>query len=387
MKKGIFVLHEGISSTIFDSQVVEHVSYVNSRGINMEIYSFNTVRKHWKKSKSNLSKIEKLKVLLKKGVHVYTPFSHVVNFMLFFWFLYSERKKVSFFHARANYSAFIVGLFCKIFNIPYVWDCRGDSVAELKFALKNKFFLHKIYGTIFLLPIERFQINFLCKNANAAIFVSEKLYLLYSKSLKTKNFQIIPCLVNEDKFYYSELIRNDMRAKFQICDDDKVFIYSGSMVEYQGLSLQSEFFYRLFVNPNNKLFYLTTDSDKAMEFLSKYPSSQYTIKSVPFEVMNSYYNMADFAILLRETNDVNRVASPTKFGEYCMTGLQVVMNNGVEQAVEISNHLCNFVDFKNLNFVKTVSNRKLLAENSKYYYSRSNVFYKYEDIYKNIYFN
>ena len=87
MKKGIFVLHEGISSTIFDSQVAEHVSHVTSRGMHMEIYSFNTVRKHWKKSKSNLSKIEKLKVLLKKGVHVYSPFSHAINFTLFFLFL------------------------------------------------------------------------------------------------------------------------------------------------------------------------------------------------------------------------------------------------------------------------------------------------------------
>ena len=38
-----------------------------------------------------------------------------------------------------------------------------------------------------------------------------------------------------------------------------------------------------------------------------------------FYEINKYYNVADFAILIRSDRSLNHVASPTKFGEYCLT--------------------------------------------------------------------
>ena len=50
---------------------------------------------------------------------------------------------------------------------------------------------------------------------------------------------------------------------------------------------------------------------------------------------------ADFGLLLRENNIVNNVASPTKFAEYLMAGLPVIISNGIGD-------FSYFVRFKNV---------------------------------------
>ena len=51
--------------------------------------------------------------------------------------------------------------------------------------------------------------------------------------------------------------------------------------------------------------------------------------------LNSLYNASDFGILLRENRLVNNVASPTKFAEYIMAGLKVIISENVGDYSEI----------------------------------------------------
>ena len=70
--KGLFILHEGIPSTIFDSQVIGHVTEMKKKGIDFEILSFNTENKIWNTSKKNKKRINKsfpsLKIHLIKSI-------------------------------------------------------------------------------------------------------------------------------------------------------------------------------------------------------------------------------------------------------------------------------------------------------------------------------
>ena len=50
---------------------------------------------------------------------------------------------------------------------------------------------------------------------------------------------------------------------------------------------------------------------------------------VPYEEVTKYLNAVDFAVVWRDNNIVNKVASPVKFSEYVCTGLPVIANNGV----------------------------------------------------------
>ena len=73
----------------------------------------------------------------------------------------------------------------------------------------------------------------------------------------------------------------------------------------------------------------------------------YQVRTAPFERVNEYLNAADVAFMLRRPDPLNLVASPTKFAEYCLTGLPIVMGNTIEQSYSIARELGNIVELAN----------------------------------------
>ena len=60
-------------------------------------------------------------------------------------------------------------------------------------------------------------------------------------------------------------------------------------------------------------------------------------KYVKYEEVSGYMSAADVALIFREKNIVNKVASPVKFSEYLCSGLPVISNKNVdviEQCIE-----------------------------------------------------
>jgi len=50
---------------------------------------------------------------------------------------------------------------------------------------------------------------------------------------------------------------------------------------------------------------------------------------VPYEEVPKYLNAVDVAVVWRDNDIVNQVASPVKFSEYICSGLPVIANDGV----------------------------------------------------------
>lgn len=346
-KKALFVLHEGIGSTIFNSQVLEHVKGMRELGIEFDILAYDTLKKTWQLSNNNLKKIKKnnpnVSIILKKGKNIYYPFSLIYNFLILLIFLINNKNKYSFIHARADYTTFLCIISKPFHQLPVFWDCRGDSVSELRDSLSRKNSLVKILGVIFLVSFDRFA-NFVnCKLCNGAIFVSQALFNLFKSKLITKNYQIIPCPVSEKLFYFDLDLRTKMRNQLNIQENNVVYLYSGSMVAYQSLSEQYKLYNLLLKKCNNIIIVATSEPQIARDFFKDLSSERLIITSLGFNEMNSYYNLADFAFLIRDEKQLNFVASPTKFGEYCLTGLPVIMNDTVNQAVIFAKNLGNYV--------------------------------------------
>lgn len=385
-KRCLFVLHEGISSTIFNSQVLEHSKGLIKNGIECDILAFDTLNKTWKVSKDNLGRAKisnpDINIILKKGVNIYYPFSIFFNFILLFIFLLKNKDRYTFIHARTDYTAFLAILSKPFHNLPVYWDCRGDSVSELKDSLSRKNFLIKLIGFFYLVSFNRFVIYFVSKKCDGAIFVSEALLNLFKSKLVTSNYEIIPCPVSENLFFFDLNLRFSMRKEYNLTDENVVYLYSGSMVAYQSLDEQYLLYERLLENPLNVIIIATSDPEIATYFFKDLISKRLMITSVIFEQMNSYYNLADFAFLIREKKQLNYVASPTKFGEYCLTGLPVIMSDTVNQAYEFSNRLGNYVSVKDLSF-NPISNQNRLeiANKSLGFYSREVLINKYLSLY------
>lgn len=386
-KKGLFILHEGISSTIFNSQVLEHSKGLKKSGIEFDILSFDTLAKTWELSKNNLGKAKithpDVNIKLIKAMNIYYPFSLFVNFILLVSFFKKNKKNYSFIHARTDYTTFLCILTKPFHNLPVYWDCRGDNVSELKDSLSRKNLFVRLIGNFYLVNFERIIIFLNCKLCDGAIFVSQALFELFKNMLVTKNYEIIPCPVSEKLFFFDSRLRLTMRNKFKFDDKNIVYLYSGSMVAYQSLQVQYLLYKRLLQNPENIIIIVTSDPEIAVDYFKNLNSNNLIILSANFEEMNHYYNLSDFAFLIREKKQLNFVASPTKFGEYCLTGLPVIMNDTVDQSLQYSKELGNYVNWDVSRFNKFgLDKRDEISSKAKFYFSRIELNKQYINLYQ-----
>ena len=387
--RALFVLHEGVGSTIFNSQVLEHIKDMKRLGLDIDILCFNTLSKTWETSVRNRDTIynteKDINIILKKGINPYMPFSFIINYVLLAWFLLKHKAKYKFIHARADYSAFLSILTKMFHGLPVVWDCRGANVAELEDSLSRQNSLIRFIGRIYLVSFDRFMANINCRYADGAIFVSQALYAMFKEKLKTENFSIIPCPVAETKFYFDENLRTEQRAGFHIDDRQSVFLYSGSMIAYQALGDQYALYEQILKDEKHIVAIITSDVDVAKDYFKALAQERLIITSGRFNEMNGFYNMADFAFLIREPKVLNYVASPTKFGEYCLTGLPVIMNDNVEQAFSNAKEIGNYVFVNDLPAGKVENRARVdIAGKAKLYYSRNSLNKLYTTLYAGI---
>ena len=383
-------MHEGIDSSIFNSQVLIHAKSMKQLGINIDILSFNTNKKTKILSSLNKNKLElsnpDVNIELRNGFNIYFPFATFINSYLLMFFLKNTKKNYEIIHSRSDYSTFITCMTKFFHQKKIIWDCRGDSLNELEDTLSTKNSLIKFLGYFFLIPFNKFQIFLNSKFSNAVIFVSESLYKLHSKNLVTTNHQIIPCPVSENLFYFEPNLRLQQRKDKHFNESDQIFLYSGSLASYQSFDLQLSFYRKILKNPNNIIIFATTEIELATKlFLDIFPD-RFLIVNIPFFEMNTYYNLADFAVLLRDKKPLNFVASPTKFGEYCLSGLPVIMNDTVNQSIEYSKMIGNYINWLEPNFIKIDNDKRaIISKKSIRYFSRDELNKQYLTIYN--YFN
>lgn len=389
---GLFILFEGIDETIFDAQVATHVKEMGREGINFEIWTFATNRKLFKKSSKRKRQAEQLaecKIRLFWGVYRYIPFSDAINSILLLFIYLLLKPSIDFVHARSDYSASVCGYIFRLFKIPVVWDCRGDALSEFDNAFRPKSLLLNILKKIYMVSIKWHSIN-ASRSCALAIFVSKELYKKIGFKVLKENAYIIPSTASSEIFHFSSSIRNSTRQMLGLSDDDIVLMYSGGMVKYQNFPAYLEYFDLVrSINEKVKLLILTPSIEKALNYLSKFRIKEYLLMSARFEEMNTYYNAADYGMLFRIENEVNNVASPTKFGEYSLAGLPIIMNKSVPQAIEFALQIGNFVNseilLKNGALAKLPTDERIKISNcAKGLISREKFNHHYLSLYKNL---
>jgi hypothetical protein len=93
-----------------------------------------------------------------------------------------------------------------------------------------------------------------------------------------------------------------------------------------------------------KVLIVSPDRDVFKDVFPRDLRSRVRITSGTLHEMNRYMNAADFGVLLRKENSINRVASPVKFAEYSLAGLTVVTTDAVKQITEIGRKLANTIE-------------------------------------------
>lgn len=388
-QKGLFITFEGIGPTIFDSQVALHAREMKKHGVELEIWAFETWPGMWAQSKARLEdacKLSQSRVRLFRGLFYYVPFSEIINAMLLIYHLRRFRLNIDFIHARADYAAVVAGLASQFHHLPIIWDCRGDAEAEFETAYRPSNVSGRLFKRLFLQLI-RWRTHFAARVCARAIFVSEELRKRRWRYGDQKQSEIIPTSVAQDVFFFSQELRYDMRSRLGFTSEQRVLLYSGGMVGYQHFAEYVRMFSELLQYDGNLHFLVVTPHiERARQMLQWLPQGSWTLHSASFKEMNAYYNAADFGVLLRERNAVNDVASPTKFGEYCLTGLPVIMNDSVKQSFQLALEFGNLIPYTENMAIsdlipKTPAERVLISQRAAQILSRESTAVTYRRIY------
>lgn len=131
--------------------------------------------------------------------------------------------------------------------------------------------------------------------------------------------------------------RITMRKQMNIDLQAQVYCYNGSMKPWQFPDGILQLFKDTYVEDATRVLLILTQ-DKAFfeQLIKKYalPSHAYRIYTVPHTRIYEYLSACDVGILLREQNIINWTSRPTKLLEYQAVGLKIVHNNSVAYAME-----------------------------------------------------
>ena len=223
-----------------------------------------------------------------------------------------------------------------------ITQARGLCAEEYRFATqynKESFLVKKIRKSIYnqLNKIEKEAYKKDSKLAFAKTIESVspalKEYLCTNfgaaKSKITIASRDLPQNINEKEIQkWRKITRDELNIK----DNQPVYCYSGSYKSWQCIPEIIEYFCKQY-NKNSKSFLLLLSPDKKElnNFLKnkKIPKTNYALLYVKPEDLYKYIAAGDVGLLFREKDIINWVSRPTKMLEYQAAGLKIVHNQTI----------------------------------------------------------
>lgn len=210
-----------------------------------------------------------------------------------------------------------------LFDFKFVYEIRGvGEEGELKKKLRTLY--------------KRFIISLMLKKTDELIAVSNNLIKYKEEEFSLKKLKektlIISGAADNNLFYYNKELRLNARKSYNL-EGKIVFTYVGSL--NKPWQIPNKVFELVFKLKNRipNLFFLVITPDKmiAETYAENYHlhSDDIAILEVPQDDLNYFLNASDFGLLLRENLLVNRVAAPTKFAEYLLSGVPVIISEAV----------------------------------------------------------
>ncbi|MCZ7551949.1 MAG: glycosyltransferase [Anaerolineales bacterium] len=200
--------------------------------------------------------------------------------------------------------------------------------------------------------------------ADLVVFVSTQMRKHFDEKFGVPfdNSIIIPTCVQSEKFSMPLELRTRKRKGLGLADRF-VILYLGTLGVWQWPEAMFALFKRIHSRQPDTLFYLLlpeSNHQKALQFLQEQnlPEDSYMIQAAPHNEVGSLIGVADAGLLLRQDHPVNRVSSPTKFGEYMAAGVPVIATDKIGDFSEI-------IQQENLGLVLSLDSEQISPINLK----------------------
>jgi len=215
-----------------------------------------------------------------------------------------------------------------------VYDMHGLSEEECLSKLKGRFY--------------RFFDRYSVKKSKKILFVSNKMKEFisakYDIDVKSKSriFQIRPFIQKKDKFSELESNYSIYRKELNLPEDKPVVLYSGSVTFYQNVEMMIDF-----VKKHKDLckFVILTKYHEAFKELEGIGDIE--IMEADQAMLDKYYIAADYGMIFRTDEPLNRVACPTKMVEYLYYGIVPIVWNEFGDFWDYDIETVHKDDFKN----------------------------------------
>jgi glycosyltransferase involved in cell wall biosynthesis len=340
--------------TVSHSQVFNWIKLVNEHGISTDCISITNQQL----KKEEISKIEES--IHGKFTQIRARKLGVVDLFLFFHLLRIYTKNINkydkiIFQTRISSLGVTFWLLKKLPRVKLIFESRAATIEEREHTSKNQIKGIKVRSkAVFYKWSEKSMLL----NANSIICVSDSLkryYLNKYNRINNNNIIVFPGAADSSLFYYDERIRIKTRRELNIKAEEILYVYSGRLeMKWEIPDKLVEFFNFICTKKAErvKLLLLTPDIKLATTLIEKnHLVDSVIIRSCGLKEVNKYLNASDLALLLREDCPMNNVASPTKFAEYLMAGLPVVISRGIHDFAEIIKRTKFGIVASDLNFV------------------------------------
>ncbi|MDR3610692.1 MAG: hypothetical protein P4L27_09025 [Ignavibacteriaceae bacterium] len=364
-KKFVYLCSISYDGTVYKTQVIDWLKLYDLNGITFDLLQIFHFRLHY----NPFLMIKQIKTIRKethllKGFLYFFPsknFLYIINtLVLYALFLkYIFRYDNILVLSRGMYGR-EMNLLKKIFprKITFYYDARAASAEENKYlSNKRNDFSRKRADIIkYIIDLE----NRTLQSADKIFVVSEKLKNYFIKNYNTPKYKffLYPCLSDSNKFYYDKKLRANTRKDLNYTEQDIVYVYAGGLSSSWHVTdfIFNFFNYASQKQGNAKFLILSRDTVSISKMLENNPDlkNKVIFMSVDNEIIGKYYNASDYGILFRENSIMNNVASPTKFAEYLLCGLPVLISEGVG----------DYSDFCKTNGLGFVINEDQLKDNS-----------------------
>lgn len=233
-------------------------------------------------------------------------------------------------HGRGEIvSSFAAVLRRRLASVRLVYDARGDSVAEQEmYAERAGIPLDAAPSPRYFELARQMSIEAADHIFCVSTVLRDRLRVRYG--VPAQQCTVVPCVADPAKFTLDEEDRRRARSELDL-QGRFVIVYPGRLGQWhEGERVFAVV--RALMEARDDIFFLvlTPDLDAARELAgATLPANRWLATHVPHGAVPRYLRASDLGILIRERHPLNEVACPTKFAEFVMSGLPVLISPAI----------------------------------------------------------
>jgi glycosyltransferase involved in cell wall biosynthesis len=332
----LFLVAEAPGATVIDSQVVDPVVAVGREGVAMDLLFLADPRPYFERRAYYEERARAIAARTGGAVRVvpiprkHTPIGAAIAPFVLARELARQRGRLVI-HGRTDFSAFMASRLAQVSRrVRFLYDARGDVESEFRLQIARSG-ADPARAESTLRRLVRIR-HAAATRADHVLCVSTVLRdrLVERHGIDPARTSVVPCVADATKFGLDEAERAAARAELGVAERF-VVVYSGRLGAWH-YSDETFAVVRGLMDADPSVFFLviTPDLDEARALATRtLPAGRYEIRGAAHGEVPRYLRASDLGLLLRAPDPLNEVACPTKFAEYVMSGLPVLISAGI----------------------------------------------------------